>query len=247
MIPNQVKIVIKNPCSQDWNSMSEDSTGKFCQSCQKNVIDFTSKSDSDIKEFLKDKQGEKLCGRFYVHQVERIRIEIDPNLLVSGIPFWQKFLVVLLVCFGQDFLGVDFAFGQAEADSVPVQTEQMDSLVSIPPVEPDTTLEASEDSVQKSIEVKLPEIEQISIIDPRLLMVSGMMIVVNEEKLHPEWQIPKVPILLVNKGEDTVPQIMGTKFSKTTSTIPKRRRRKPVAPENAIIAQSNDRRKTRRS
>lgn len=247
MTSNQAKIIIKNPCSESWNSMQMDEVGRFCQSCQKSVIDFTSKSDSEIKEFLKDKQGEKLCGRFYIHQVERIRIEIDPKLLVSGIPFWQKFLVVFLVCFGQDFLGVDFVFGQTEADSVPAQTEQIDSLTSIPPVEADTTLEANVDSIQKPIEVKLPEIEQIFTIDPRLLMVSGMMIVVNEEQLHPEWQIPKVPVLLDTKGEDSVPQIMGTKFSKTTSTIPKRRRRKPVIPENAIIADLDDRRKTRRS
>jgi hypothetical protein len=239
MTPNQAKIVIKNPCSENWDEMKADSDGRFCQSCQKSVIDFTSKTDLEIKAFLKDKQEENLCGRFYLHQVNRIRIEIDQNILVSDIPFWQKFLVVFLVCFGADFLGYDFVF--AQTDSIPVKTEQVDSLVSILPVQADSTLEVSIDSVQKLIEVKLPETEQIFTIDPQLLMISGMMMVVDQQQLHPEWQIPQTPILLENPG---VPQIVGTILSKTA---PKRRRRKPTLPENAIIASADGRRKTRKS
>ena len=114
MTPNQSKIIIQNPCSEKWDAMQLDTIGRFCQSCQKSVIDFTSQTDEEIKHFLKDKQGEKLCGRFYLQQLDRIRIEIDQNILISNIPFWQKFLVVLLVCFGSDFLGIDFAFSQTD-------------------------------------------------------------------------------------------------------------------------------------
>lgn len=248
MTSNQARIILTNPCSENWNSMQMDEVGRFCQSCQKSVIDFTSKSDSEIKEFLKDKQGEKLCGRFYIHQVERIRIEIDSNLLISDIPFWQKFLAIVLVCFGPDLMGYDFVFAQTETDSVTVQTEQVDSLVTIPTIEADTTLEVRVDSVQKPIEVNLPEFEQICTIDAQLPIVSGMMMIVNQQQLHPEWQIPQTPILLTDTGENSdVSQITGTRVSKTAPTAPKRRRRKPTLPENAIIADTGDRRKTRRS
>lgn len=43
--------------------------GRFCASCQKNVIDFTRASDREIAQTLK--QGGKLCGKFRADQLER--------------------------------------------------------------------------------------------------------------------------------------------------------------------------------
>lgn len=243
MTPNQAKIVLTNPCSENWNSMQVDSTGRFCRSCQKSVIDFTSKTDEEIKNFLKDKRGEKLCGRFYIHQVERIRIEIDPNLLVSGIPFWQKFLVVFLVCFGQDFLGVDFAFAQTEPDSIPIAIEQVDSLVPVSQ-EADTTLEVIVDSLIKFNPTKIERcsISSDPIIFPEYIM--GDFVFIKEEN-YPEEKIP-FPFIKHDPEADTLVAKTGIAHAKNIP-VPKRRKKKPVLPENAIIADLDDRRKTRRS
>lgn len=251
MTPNQAKIVLTNPCSESWDSMHIGTAGRFCQSCQKSVIDFSSKSDDEIKAFLKDKQGEKLCGRFYIHQVERIRIEIDPNLLVSGIPFWQKFLVVFLVCFGQDFLGYDFIFAQTETDSIPVKTEQVDSLVPVSFIEePDSTLEAAVDSVQKPTHLK----KKTTLVQPFSLEFGGYIggfIRLVDEHLLDEWGItfpashPKIPL----SEEDTITFETGiARVPQNNMLVPRKRpRKKPLPPENALIADSGDRRKTRRS
>lgn len=225
--------------------MQMDEVGRFCQSCQKSVIDFTSKSDSEIKEFLKDKQGEKLCGRFYIHQVERIRIEIDPKLLISNIPFWQKFLVVFLVCFGQDFLGVDFVFGQTEADSVPAQTEQIDSLTSISPVEADTTLEVSVDSVQKPILHKKDNPKFI--LRCPMPMISGSITFIPEPWLIDQDHTAPFPFIKYDPETDSSTSKPGIAHAENIPAVPKRRKKKPILPENAIIADSGDRRKTRRS
>lgn len=225
--------------------MEPDSTGRFCQSCQKSVIDFTSKSDTEIKEFLKDKQGEKLCGRFFIHQVECIRIEIDPNLLVSGIPFWQKFLVVFLVCFGQDFLGVDFVFGQTEADSIPIAIEQVDSLTSIPPVEADTTLEASVDSIQKPILYKKDKPEFILYCP--MPMISGSITFIPEPWLIDQEHTAPFPFIKYDLENDTLINKTGIAHAENIPAVPKRRRRKPATPEKSVIlAASDDRRKTKR-
>ncbi|WP_160113228.1 carboxypeptidase-like regulatory domain-containing protein [Flavobacterium hibernum] len=49
--------------------MSPTEKGKFCSSCQKNVIDFTKSSDREI--ILAFKKEEKLCGRFRISQLDR--------------------------------------------------------------------------------------------------------------------------------------------------------------------------------
>lgn len=33
-------IHIQNPCTQAWNSMEDSDNGKFCRSCNKEVINF---------------------------------------------------------------------------------------------------------------------------------------------------------------------------------------------------------------
>lgn len=249
MTSNQAKIVLTNPCSESWDSMQTDDVGRFCQSCQKSVIDFTSKSDDEIQEFLKDKQKEKLCGRFYIQQIERIRIEIDPNLLVSRIPFWQKFLVVLLVCFGPDLMGYDFVFAQTETDSIPVQTEQVDSLAVTPPVEADTTLDAMADTLLEISAPMIAEIEWETISAGRLItqyMIMGDFVVQERKEYYKESKI-SFPFVKYNPETDSSASKTGIAHAENTPAIPKRRKRKPVLPENAVIADLDDRRKTKRS
>lgn len=235
MTPNQAKIVLTNPCSENWNSMQVDALGRFCQSCQKSVIDFSSKSDDEIKTFLKDRKGEKLCGRFYVHQVERIRIEIDPNLLISAIPFWQKFLAIVLVF--------------AQTDSVPIQTEQIDSMAPVTLSEADTTLEVIVDSVQKPIQHKKDKTEFILYYP--MPMISGSIMLAGDH--YPLFDgIPAPPLEIPFDKEQSKKDTLDSKTGiaqdhESTPIVPKRRRRKPTPPENAVFADSEDRRKTRRS
>lgn len=250
MTPNRAKITITNPCSENWNSMQVDAVGRFCQSCQKSVIDFTSKSDQEIKTFLKEKQGEHVCGRFHVHQVERIRIEIDRNILVSDIPFWQKFLVVVLVCFGPDFLGADFVFAQTEADSVPMITQQADSLDSIKVVaEADSTLAAGLDSIQKPVRTKKDEAKLICSIEGGY--IGGAITLIGDYYLE-EWEIPTPPLEIPfdenqSKKDDAASKTEIAKVPQNDPILPKHPHRKTPVPENAVIANNETRRKTRRS
>lgn len=108
--------------------MEINSVGRFCDSCAKSVVDFSSKSDEEIKNYLLARKDEKICGRFYKQQVNRIRIELDQRILYTEIPYWQKFLAILLVCFGQDVFGYDFCFAQEQTDSIPTKTELIDSI-----------------------------------------------------------------------------------------------------------------------
>ena len=233
--------------------MTRDTVGRFCQSCQKSVIDFSSKSDEEIKEFLKDKQGQKLCGRFYKHQVERIRIEIDRNVLVSPIPFWQKFLAIVLVVFGSELFGYDFVFAQTETDTIPVKVEQQDSTITELPELQDSVPDLSTEKIQ--IEIRKPKFEIYTAIDFPVIVSRGFYV---EEApgLCPSDEIDLVPNRpLTNeafyvKEDNSNSEVPKTGIILAAETEPKRPKAPKKAPrpqENAVIADSGERRKTRRS
>jgi hypothetical protein len=62
---------IEKPCHESWRKMAKKDDGRFCLSCQKTVVDFTSKSEKEILEFLKTKNGEEVCGRCRTNHVSK--------------------------------------------------------------------------------------------------------------------------------------------------------------------------------
>ena len=63
-----VKISIPSPCHKNWQDMTPADKGRFCDACQKNVIDFTNASDREIAAALKTGNA---CGRFRANQLDR--------------------------------------------------------------------------------------------------------------------------------------------------------------------------------
>lgn len=61
---------IPSPCSEDWNIMLPNEKGRFCNSCQKNVIDFTNKSNEEITQYLQEHIQNGVCGRMHVSQFQ---------------------------------------------------------------------------------------------------------------------------------------------------------------------------------
>ena len=55
------KIHIGNPCEVKWQNMTPDKDGRFYNSCNKVVVDFSNKSSDEIQNYLSKTQ---VCGRY---------------------------------------------------------------------------------------------------------------------------------------------------------------------------------------
>ncbi len=81
------KVFVATPCTQQWEQMLLKSNGKYCDHCQKVVVDFTTMSDNDIVAHLNT--NKKSCGRFFEDQLNR---ELLPTKRQSFIQFRKKIL-----------------------------------------------------------------------------------------------------------------------------------------------------------
>jgi hypothetical protein len=69
-----MKIKVENPCNEDWSKMTKAEQGRFCDSCQKTVTDFSEMSLEEIKETLRNSSG-RICGRIKNSQLSEINGE----------------------------------------------------------------------------------------------------------------------------------------------------------------------------
>lgn len=72
MKPKNITYQIADPCHADWNQMTPESTGRFCDSCARSVVDFSSMPDFSIVTYLEKHTDEKVCGRFTKSQLDRV-------------------------------------------------------------------------------------------------------------------------------------------------------------------------------
>jgi len=75
---SKIQLAVKEPCHESWNQMTSAEQGRFCQSCQKTVTDFSMMSDKEILNHL-SKRGTDICGRFSNDQLNRSLIEDRKN------------------------------------------------------------------------------------------------------------------------------------------------------------------------
>lgn len=61
---------IANPCSENFDKMIPNSKGSFCDSCAKNVIDLSRKTNAEIARFMVENKDKNICGRVKTTQLE---------------------------------------------------------------------------------------------------------------------------------------------------------------------------------
>ncbi|TPG32127.1 hypothetical protein [Flavobacterium pectinovorum] len=109
---HKIRISIPEPCHENWLEMSPTEKGKFCSSCQKNVIDFTKASDREI--LLEYNKNEHLCGRFRTSQLDRTLV-----LPKEKKPIWMIAAASVIA-----FLGLGSQAAKAQGKPIIEQTDK---------------------------------------------------------------------------------------------------------------------------
>ena len=110
---NQLKLNVNSPCSENYNLFTPTSKGGFCDSCQKEVIDFTSMNGEEIINYFKTKTTQETCGRFKNSQLSTYAIKPERNKRLS---FLKGISVALLSLFS-------FGIAQAQEGNPKVDTK----------------------------------------------------------------------------------------------------------------------------
>jgi hypothetical protein len=87
----KLQLQIPTPCHEDWDNMSPVEKGRFCSSCQKQVVDFSRMSDREVAIFFKKPSTGSVCGRFMEDQLNR---DIDiPRKRIPWVKYFFQFLL----------------------------------------------------------------------------------------------------------------------------------------------------------
>lgn len=87
----QIQLSVPSPCAQSWESFTRTRQGGFCQSCRKEVIDFTSFTEEQLVDHLMS-SAKTTCGRFRSDQLKTFQ-HSTMNSFPSG---WKLAKVGLL-------------------------------------------------------------------------------------------------------------------------------------------------------
>jgi len=78
-----IQISIPQPCQEDWDKMTPTEQGRFCDRCQKCVVDFTGFTDRQLYNYMIAHKEQKICGRLNNTQLNRpINIPSQPHSLL---------------------------------------------------------------------------------------------------------------------------------------------------------------------
>lgn len=92
----QIYLHIPEPCHEDWEAMTPVQQGRFCQSCSKQVVDFSTMTDKQILDVMSKAAG-KTCGRFSTDQLERPVVKEIPPMLKPHKLFLSAFIPAFII------------------------------------------------------------------------------------------------------------------------------------------------------
>ena len=61
---------IANPCTENFDKMIPNSQGSFCNSCAKNVIDLSRRTNSEVARFIANNKDKNICARIKTTQLD---------------------------------------------------------------------------------------------------------------------------------------------------------------------------------
>lgn len=96
-----MNISIPRPCHEDWEGMRPEDQGRHCAACSELVVDFSDWSNEAILEYIGNRNGARICGRFAASQVQAPgqREVMAAGIARAAMPFLRKVAALIVVCF----------------------------------------------------------------------------------------------------------------------------------------------------
>lgn len=85
------QLSVAEPCQEKWEQFTPTHKGAFCAVCQKEVMDFTSKTETEISAYFANNAGAHTCGKFRKEQLKQYRV--GHQLSAQPMNWWKASLL----------------------------------------------------------------------------------------------------------------------------------------------------------
>ncbi|WP_375438028.1 carboxypeptidase-like regulatory domain-containing protein [uncultured Hymenobacter sp.] len=116
---------VPSPCPKSWAAMTTTSDGRFCGSCQHEVVNFSRMSEAEVMAWLTQPTAGTICGYFRAGQ-----FAASPT---PAAPRWRRWLVAAIALVGlKPLLAAEEAAAFSPLRAIPRATEQADAHATAP-------------------------------------------------------------------------------------------------------------------
>jgi protein TonB len=181
-----MKLKIQEPCNEDWNNMKIGLISRHCDSCNKSVMDFTTKNRGEIITYILSNPNESVCGRMRQDQFDFTHDDI-PFLIeaLKTSKAQSPFLILALVCLSLASCS---------------ETPKMNNIQTPPPIEKQLLVE---DTVENKVETpkakketkKISDVKSVDEQCVNLVSTKGEVIVAGgiEPEIQGGMEIVEIP------------------------------------------------------
>jgi glycine cleavage system H lipoate-binding protein len=182
-----IQLSIPEPCHENWDSMSLSEKGRFCGSCQKEVVDFTGMTDAELFAFFAQPRTGSVCGRTHIGQLD--------TPIAQPIPIKKHRLWYLQYAASLLLLLAKPGSGKAQ-DKPPVtvapQSHASDILMG------DTLIVEKPQPVERVLEGKVMDEEGIPVPGASILINNSRRGVATDNKGHYRIKVKEGDLLLIS-------------------------------------------------
>jgi len=183
---------IPEPCHENWQDMTPQEKGRFCDKCCKVVVDFTNMATDKVIQFISERSSDRICGRF---RPDQIVVPVAPTK--NSVPHrFKVFLAALVLVFGgMLFTGCGThpeKMGKVASNNFAEQNFNLDTPSSRNNVSPKDTTHHKENSIEMRPKGEVKCVRPDTLIIP--MMLGGPMAVPDE----PEHALMGKPSIDVN-------------------------------------------------
>jgi hypothetical protein len=141
-------ITIPKPCHENWSKMTPNEKGRFCQSCSKTVVDFTTMKTNEIQEYVHENKGQRICAHIKQTQLDTINLQVSETIFEQTLSFQKLFLLALLFAMGTSLFSCADDQGQVKKiNSIKIVEKVIDTTQFKKEKHVDSVLNTKTDSV----------------------------------------------------------------------------------------------------